>query len=421
MSSQNNQRHSKKALAQELIEQYVHSFAHIIKLNQNKESIIGQAWLAGLNTLITCGHVVDDFLDKKDELLLRFPGSGNTYKIDEINLHPGFVRQQDKFVRYDLALLHCDLVHPELGAKPLPFSFEKQPDLHESLFCLRYPTHLTSLSSSPQPVAQSGKYLGLLRKHDQFHWLHDLALSPGDSGAAIFCGSEVVAVHCGDTASLPGLNLPTTAIRLCVWIDAIREFGLKATYCPPKQDDFKSKLKLALLTMALFCLTTTCFGFYYYQSAQKQWSVSSPELLPVDISLNKSLNGYNFGDEVQIALSPRSDCFLYLFNIDESKRVMLLYPPYGLSALVKAGQSRIIDRFGSNLLKVNQAKDKLCLVVLNSDLPLVNKSDWSSTNPASSPLSVNSDELINRINKLENADAINVWHLLMDAPRSTAP
>src|SRR5437660_1430389 len=83
---------------------------------------------------------------------------------------------------------------------------------------------LGQLSAALQPLTQDGRFLGLLRKHDSFHLLHDVPLAPGDSGAPLCFGNRVVAIHCGDTATLPGLNLPTTSIRLALWVDSLREF-----------------------------------------------------------------------------------------------------------------------------------------------------------------------------------------------------
>src|SRR5687767_4771507 len=103
------------------------------------------------------------------------------------------------------------------------------------------------------------------------------------------------------------------------------------------------------------------------------------------------------GDLSQTVLSPRSDCYLYVFDVDTSNRVMMLFPPHGASAFVKAGQSRTIDRFGRKLLKVNQAKDKLHIVGLISDYPIVRGSDWDPTDPAAKPLTIDGNELAERI------------------------
>jgi len=392
------------------------ALAHVVKVDGGRETLLGQAWIAGTNQLVTCGHVVEQFQRSPSTVIVKFPASGNRYAVQAIRLHPSFVRQPDQLVKYDVALLTVALAHPETQAKPLPFSFEQHLKTNQPVATVRYPVHLGQLSSAPEPLSQEGRYLGLLRKHDNFHLLHDLALSPGDSGAPLFDGMSVVAIHCGDTATLPGLNLPTTSIRLALWVDALRELGVSETAGLVSRRMLRPIISAAVVFIVSLMLTSAVACFLLMPTTQARWAVNQPAMLPLDISFNRPLNGYKFGDDVQIVLVPRSDCWLYVFDVDAAGHVLELYPPHGFTAFVKAGQSRTIDRFGSKLLKVNYEKDKLHVVALNSDYPLVTRSDIDPVDPAGQPLKLNGTELAERIADFKQADAKNVLHLVMDAP-----
>lgn len=397
-------------------EKFGPALSQILKIDGDQEVIIGQAWLAGPNQLVTCGHVIEPHLKAPGSLLVKFPCSGNRYPIKSIKLHPSFVRQPDQLVKFDLAVISVSLAGAEASARPLPFSFEGELQNNQSLYTVRYPAHLGQLTASPQPLTQQGLFLGHLRKHDSFHLLHDLALSSGDSGSAIFAGGSVAAIHCGDTASLPGLNLPTTSIRLAIWIDALKELGLTPTAAPSSRGSWRLFLlplicffMALLVTVALVCLSRL-------PSLQQRWAVHQPPILPVSVNFNQPLNGYKYGDPAQITVIPRSNAYLYLFDISQDKKVYVLFPPYGSSAYVNAGEARTIDRFGSQIIRASRQKDKLLLVALISDFKLVAGNDWSKSLPADNPLMINGDELTERIQDLKKADPDKIMNLEMDAP-----
>jgi len=361
------------------------ALAHIVTKEGNKEVTLGQAWIAGAGKLATCGHIVESFVQNPGDLLVFFPSTGHHYQVRGVRLHPSYVRQPDNLVKYDAALLYVDLGFPEREANPLPIQFEKTLSSQQPLSAIRYPAHLGQISGSPNPLAQLGRFLGPLRKHDNFHLLHDLALAPGDSGAAIFDGKTVIALHCGDTATLPGLNLPTTAIRMALWIDALREMGVTETYFPSR------KTRLAPLIWAAVCAFLLAFGstsYFLVAPKLKQWRIQQPTILPVDVALNKPTHSYLYGEDVSISMVPRSDCYLYLFWIDDKDHVVMLYPPYSVPALVKAGESRVVDRIGTAVIKANPEKAKLRLVALNSDEKLLKESDFGDTDKAANPLSL---------------------------------
>jgi hypothetical protein len=365
--------------------------AHVIRQDGERETVLGQAWIAAANTLITCGHVVDQFVADPSEIQILFLSSGNRYDVRGVRLHPSFVRQPDQLVKFDAAVLFVDLDYPEREANPLPIQYDKTLTAQQALAAVRYPAHLGPLSGNPSPLTQVGRYLGPLRKHDDFHLLHDLSLSPGDSGAAIFDADTVIAIHCGDTATLPGLNLPTTAIRLCLWVDALRDLGIKETFFPKRQGT--NPLMIWAAAVAAFALAFLTVGWLIFSADNGRWNIAEPEIQPVDVSFNKPPHEYTPQDSVSITLLPRSNCYLYLFYVDNTDHVMKLYPPYGEQSFVQAGSSRTVERFGSSSLKADSQKGKLFLVALNSPDSPLRDWDYADRNPADSPLKLTGKEL----------------------------
>src|SRR5215470_6944720 len=101
------------------------ALAHVIAKDGDKETLLGQAFLVDENTLCTNGHVVEKHKETPELLSVKFPASGNRYKVEKAKLHPSFVRQPDGLVRFDAALIMVKLTAPESNAKPLPVAYEK--------------------------------------------------------------------------------------------------------------------------------------------------------------------------------------------------------------------------------------------------------------------------------------------------------
>ena len=252
-------------------EVFAAALANVTALDNEKETVLGQAWLAGNNELITCGHVIGGHLDQLQNLVIKFPASGNRYSVEAIRLHPSFVRQSDQLVKFDAALLKIELRPPELGTPPLSLSFGTPLQAGQEVFAVRYPAHLERISAAPSPLLQKGQILGELRKHDNFHLLHDLALAQGDSGSPILIGNAVVAMHCGDTASLPGLNLPTTSIRLALWVDALRELNITGsveaqTKAPVKKSKRQWLALASTLVIASVATILVLFALMFFEN-----------------------------------------------------------------------------------------------------------------------------------------------------------
>jgi hypothetical protein len=292
-------------------EVYAGSLAHILHREGGKVTVVGQAWLAGANKLITCGHVVEPFLNDTNSLLVKFPASGSEYSIDSISLHPDFGRQDDQLLKFDAAVISVRLRGPELASTALPICFGQDLKNQDNLWTVRYPAHLGALTSAPDPLQQTGHYLGRLRKQDNFHLLHDLALSPGDSGAALFSNQGVVAIHCGDTASLPGLNLPTTSIRLALLVDAFGEIGIHSTV--PQVPPIRKRSTAANIAIGTVALTLTLAGCAaaltaIYQSQFKE--IQTQNAAPIQLAFMPVSEGDSHIGSIH--LRPVEPCRVYM-------------------------------------------------------------------------------------------------------------
>lgn len=362
------------------------ALANVIAQDGGREIILGQAWLVATGRLVTCGHVVERYASSPYGLFVKFPSSGNKYPVSLVRLHPSFVRQPDQLVKFDVALLEVNLGPPESQAYPLPFTYERPMRTNQTLWAIRYPAHLGQYSAAIQPLTQEGKYLGLLRKHDAFHVLHDLPLSPGDSGAPISDGSTIVGIHCGDTATLPGLNLPTTSIRLALWVDALRDLGLAETMhqAPVRGGKWLIPAAVALLVCAL---ASGAIAYQYFQGEVKnKWSIDEPSLAPVNVSFNEPIHKYPPEHHIEIRIVPHTDCYLYLAQIDDAGTVFVLYPQRNQEAYLDKGEMRIINSIGLQPLRASPSKDKLVLLVINANdereskalaHDALGKDDWS--------------------------------------------
>jgi hypothetical protein len=332
--------------------------ANVTCLEDERETVLGQAWLAGKHRLITCGHVVEGYLQSPQQLVVKFPASGNRYVVSGIKLHPSYLKQKDQLVKFDAAVLKVELRSPEKEVTPLPVRFERALAVNQSVYSVRYPAHLGMITAAPSPLAQAGRILGNLRKHDSFHLLHDLALSQGDSGSPIFVGRSVVAMHCGDTASLPGLNLPTTSIRLALWVDALRELEIEDL---SKSGDrqtrtISQKWQEVLQPVSLFVLSLALTFFLFFIGALTitghfaQWRVEQPAIPPVEITIAKTQNGDSPGG-FNLGIRAACDCKAYLLPANDQ---FVSFDPNGVFDL-KAGQETSIPlpALADSTLKTN--------------------------------------------------------------------
>ncbi len=397
------------------------ALANVIRLDGDKETIIGQAWKAAPNLLVTCGHVIEPFASSTKSLQIKFPASGNRYAVREVRLHPSFGRQPDQLVTFDAGILLVDLTGPEREAPALPITYSKELRNFQPLSAIRYPVHLGQYSSTPAPLAQLGRMLGELRRNDNFHILHDLALAAGDSGSPIFDDTSVVAMHCGDTASLPGLNLPTTSIRLALWIDALKELGVEENLkgAKPKAAKVPASPLLAftLATVIVFLLGGGLLAKPMFDS----WMMAQPPIMPVTVTFNKPRTEYFEGEPLIIQFRTRSDCFVHLFGV-EGNKVTLIYPMAGNQVLAKPGQAVTIQTIGDSQMYVNKDPLKfLWVVLLNSNDQLLQDSDRKQDKDNIGLLNISTDELIDRIDRIAKEDPQKILHVSMDGPIATKP
>lgn len=407
--------------------QLSNALAHVISLEGGREQVLGQAWLAAPNRLVTCAHVVERFANAPSLLAVRFPASGNRYAVQRIKLHPSYVRQPDQLVKYDAAMLELILQMPESAARPLPFCYEQEIVTNQTLWAIRYPAHLGQLSPAPQPLTQDGRYLGQLRVHDTFHWLHDLPLAPGDSGAAISDGNSIVALHCGDTATIPGLNLPTTSIRLALWVDALRELGIAETVSASGKSGGSSILPAFFAFILSLCIAGAGAWYYFSEQSKKTWRFENPSLTPVKVSFNHPVDGYAAGDDVVVTITPSSSCYLLCFTVDSADNVCVLYPQFGQeSELLQKGEYRIINKFGSKKLVATPGEDRVFLLALRGDLPdaaeeihkILTAKDWPEHAEEGKALLTKAKTLLERIDELKEKAGKDVLFASFIGPHS---
>jgi Trypsin-like peptidase domain len=382
-------------------EVYGDSLAHVLHREADKLIPLGQAWIAGPGQLVTCGHVVEKYLSKPAEIIVKFPASGNTYEIRQVKIHPSFSRQ-DELLKYDAALISIDPIAPESLAPVLPVIFDKTVKTQQTLYAVRYPIHLGSLSAAPNPLVQEGRLLGPLRRGDNLHLLHDLPLSPGDSGAPLFDQSGVVAMHCGDTASLPGLNLPTTSIRMALSTDALRELGVHGVTPADAQANAAKKI-FTLNTIAIF-LVSACLsmalvmgGIYVCKGNGQYWRPDNRAIAPLAISFSTATAGA--GANQQIQLLPGSPCHVYVVFAGENQ-ISLLYPP----------QSALEQKASSDPISIDLPKDfsvleeadqgRLLVVAVNADYRLVKTEDVIVREHTALPLVDNRDQFFAHLDQL---------------------
>lgn len=406
-------------------EEFGPALAHVLVVESGNDILLGQAWLAAPNKLVTCGHVVEQFAHSPAALVVKFPASGNRYVVRDVRLHPRFQRQPDQLVRFDSAVITVELRVPETDAAPLPFQYDKELQTHQSLSAIRYPVHLGQFSPVTNPLAQLGTLLGTLRRDDDYHLLHDLALAPGDSGSPIFDGESVVAIHCGDTATLPGLNLPTTSIRMALWVDAISELDLQETY--------KHRSGAAIQTFAItivacaisFFIAFAAVGLCVAMPKQGAWQIRKPTLSWVDIQYNKRIDSYQYLEPFSFSILPHTDCRVYVVYEDENTTA-LVFPALVHGELQKelilSSQERTADGFGTHSFTVDNNRGKLHVFLLTPDdeTVLVSKDDFvpqTDANEAKPNLkSLRAKDLVGRI-----ANDPKAMHTVIDTPVTILP
>ncbi|MBZ0187524.1 MAG: serine protease, partial [Candidatus Obscuribacterales bacterium] len=398
---------------------FASSLAHVVTVVDGVDEILGQAWIAAPNTMVTCGHVVEAFKRTPASITIKFPSSGNRYVVRAIKTHPSFGQAKDQLVRFDLATLQMDLRAPDSHAGPLPIIYDVQVPAQQNLSAIRYPGHLGQFTTSQFPLAQVGRYLGRLKKDDRFHLLHDLALAPGDSGSPLFDRNSVVAIHCGDTATLPGLNLPTTSIRLAISIDALRALGLSETVSTQSTGLFFA-IGPGLLSFLLVSLVAfICSALVLVYPKVETYRLSQSDIQPVEVKFNEPLNGYYLGERVEITLTPRSNCNLYAYYVEDD-RALILYPPpkSSVDAATKAGRFRVIDGYGRNTIHADN-KGELHILALKINKSPVEEDELAKVDRDECLLPIGASTLIGRIEAMKEANPYLVLYQKLDAPRAT--
>jgi hypothetical protein len=395
---------------------YAGSLAHVLQKENDKVNVIGQAWLAGANTLVTCGHVIEPFLSNSAVLSVRFPASGTEYTIDSIRLHPNFIREAGQLVKFDAAVLSIRLRGQELLAKALPIRYEQVLKNQDTIWTFRYPAHLGALSSASDPLKQSGKYLGRLRKEDSHHLLHDLALSPGDSGAPLFSREGVVGLHCGDTASLPGLNLPTTSIRLALLVDALKELGIERSIVPTSSTpriSFTQQLVLGALTAIIVLgVAVSALAAIYFNQQKQAAGVTVP-------AASIALVGASGDDShvTAITVTTAAPSHLYVLFNKGNDKTFLVYPSGdGISKDELANGSTTIQLPDDLKSSWQSSAGDLLVVTMRPDLKLIAAGDLISSDGRTVPLLADRDAFWSKVK--DNQRRGNAVSLEFEYPQS---
>lgn len=407
------------------------ALAQVVRQDEmQRDVILGQAWLAAPNRLVTCGHVVDAFVQTPQALFVFFPATGKRYPVQQVRLHPSFVRQPDGLVKFDVAVLSVDLTPPDSLALPLPFTYEHSLQTNQTLWTIRFPVHLGQLSAAVQPLSQDGHFLGLLRKHDSFHLLHDVPLAPGDSGAPICDMRGVVAIHCGDTATLPGLNLPTTSIRLALWIDALRELDLQET----RKTYITRASRLVTAVVSFVLLFAIAFGVgsaLFSKPQSKQTPLVQPAMMPIWVIFNKAPDKYHPGNRIELTLDAQTPTYPFVFAATTKGEVAKIFP--GGDELRKLDGSMTIDqshRTGdANPVQLEASGEPMKLYVLSVKADSGDASLWASKliqpqevfDKATGSLIVDEKTLLNRITAFEKEHPDQVVLTKFDMPAAKAP
>lgn len=391
------------------------SLAHVVLVADGEDRILGQAWKVADNMLITCGHVVEQYTRNPASLTVKFPASGNRYIIKEITLHPSFGKKQEQLVKFDIAKLTVELHEQEAESQPLPITYEKEIYAQQPLSALRYASHLEQITTSLSPLAQVGSYLGPLKKNDRFHMLHDLALSPGDSGTALFDGQTVVAIHCGDTATLPGLNLPTTSIRLALSTDALLALGVPES-SPPSSSGISSMVPaiVAFLVCTVVAFGITSLALVWPQ--KEPWSLHESNVQPIFITFSKPLSAYKDGEQLEFKLKPHGTPYIYMFLTRESG-TYLIYPPPGSRLPAKTASIRSIDFPNKQSNVAIDGSGELHIIAIDKNIPPIDPSDYAEADKTTGMINLTRESFERTIKELEEKLPEDVLHQKITLPQ----
>ena len=398
---------------------FADSLAQVLHKEGNKTSVLGQAFLVGPGILVTCGHVVESYSENSQSLLIKFPNSGNEYTAREIRIHPKFLRQPDQLVKYDAALILLDLELPEKHSPFLPLKFEKHLKNQQTLFAMRYPAHLGVLTTAPTPLIQEGQLLGALLKDDNFHLLHDLGLSPGDSGSPLFDNETVVALHCGDTASLPGLNLPTTSIRLALFIDALKDLGVSSNQNRIAKQKTEKFQKLNFLTganvaVAILCALTTIFAVLGAQLGLQEYKKRNTQTVSNTVSIQYKEKDAPDKGKLQLVLTPNSNSRIYAIFVGP-EHTSLMYPaPNALDQLTTTEPVKI-DVPEDCQQMTQEGKGKLFIALLKSQFTLLKSDDILVRDPSAFAILSDNAKTLASLQSLEKSGNAVVQEILPPA------
>lgn len=147
------------------------------------------------------------------------------------------------------------------------------------------------------------------------------------------------------------------------------------------------------------------------------------------ISFNKEAGEFKYGDKVAITIAPpRSANQMYLFYIDQTDKVMAIYPSRTELRASKnsISEPKTISKVGANAMFVNSEDGKFLLVSVNESgrflsQQLLTESDWSDQFPLDHVLRISGADLMARLDHLQGEYPEKISTSLESAPKCAAP
>jgi hypothetical protein len=222
--------------------------------------------------------------------------------------------------------------------------------------------------------------------------------------------------------------LPTTSIRLALWIDALKELGIEPNAIVEEPTNTPSPAPLIVAFIAMFVLSLAGVGWFFASKDIDSHKVEKAQVEPINLQFNRPRNGYKYGEEAKILLTSRSSCNVYIFGevpTDQLKkpddiRIYRIYPPedFKEQSLLTLGQIRTIDSVGPYPILVSERPDKLHIFALNLSVPkleLAGAYEINRDDPKKSKM-LDDSATLKEAQALEEKYPEGVMHVVMDGP-----
>ena len=241
-----------------------------------------------------------------------------------------------------------------------------------------------------------------------------------------------MALHCGDTASLPGLNLPITSIRLALWVDALRELGIEGTMATNQYRQAANSNQSGLIAAfwLVFLVTIGTVTFFKATPSLANRGNEVAKIKPLTVALNKPIDQFEYYQTAIFNISPQSKCFVYLYGENGPNNYLRIFPNLKKSTeevdpalySLSPGQTRTIDMVGDSQIRVDCSPLKLHLITLNNDqspLSIGPSYEQSVVNGATIVNFIDTTREINQARELQKKHPEQVQEFVFDGPVAT--